>query len=89
MIEDRGLLAGADRAAVPAIDANGIACPAPIPEGERVILGHGSGGQLSASLMRDVIGPALAAAAPGGPLNDAAIVEVAGCASPSPRTLSS
>jgi hydrogenase expression/formation protein HypE len=78
MIEDRGLLAGADRAAVPAIDANGIACPAPIPEGERVILGHGSGGQLSASLMRDVIGPALAAAAPGGPLNDAAIVEVAG-----------
>jgi hydrogenase expression/formation protein HypE len=28
--------------------------------------------------MRDVIGPALAAAAPGGPLNDAAVVEVAG-----------
>jgi hydrogenase expression/formation protein HypE len=60
------------------IDANGVACPAPIPEVERVILGHGSGGQLSAALMRDVIGPALAAAAPGGPLNDAAVVEVAG-----------
>jgi hydrogenase expression/formation protein HypE len=28
--------------------------------------------------MREVIGPALAAAAPGGPLNDAAVVEVAG-----------
>jgi hydrogenase expression/formation protein HypE len=60
------------------IGANGVACPAPIPEDQRVILGHGSGGQLSASLMRDVIGPALAAAAPGGPLNDAAVVEVAG-----------
>ena len=78
MIEDRGPSLGADASPVPAIDANEIACPAPIPEGERVILGHGSGGQLSASLMRDVIGPALAAAAPGGPLNDAAIVEVAG-----------
>jgi hydrogenase expression/formation protein HypE len=47
-----------------------------------VLLGHGSGGQLSAALMREVIGPALATAtadaAPAGPLNDAAIVEVAG-----------
>jgi hydrogenase expression/formation protein HypE len=60
------------------IDANGVACPAPIPEDARVILGHGSGGQLSAALMREVIGPALAAAAPGGPLNDAAVVEIAG-----------
>ena len=60
------------------IDVNGVACPAPIPEVQRVILGHGSGGQLSAALMRDVIGPALAAAAPGGPLNDAAVVVVAG-----------
>jgi hydrogenase expression/formation protein HypE len=59
-------------------DANGVACPAPIPEVQRVILGHGSGGQLSAALMRDLIGPALSAAAPGGPLNDAAVVEVAG-----------
>jgi hypothetical protein len=25
----------------------GVACPAPIPEDQRVILGHGSGGQLS------------------------------------------
>ena len=55
-----------------------LACPAPIPERARVLLGHGSGGQLSAALMREVIGPALAAATPGGPLNDAAVVEVAG-----------
>lgn len=60
------------------IDADGVACPAPIPEDQRVILGHGSGGQLSAALMREVLGPALAAASPGGVLNDAAVVDVAG-----------
>ena len=60
------------------IDADGVACPAPIPEDQRVILGHGSGGQLSNALMRDVLAPALAVAAPGGPLNDAAVVDVAG-----------
>jgi hydrogenase expression/formation protein HypE len=59
-------------------DPSSLACPAPIVELARVLLGHGSGGQLSAALMRDVIAPALAAAAPGGPLNDAAVVEVAG-----------
>lgn len=60
------------------IDPDGVACPAPIPEDQRVILGHGSGGQLSAALMRDVLAPALAAAAPGGVLNDAAVVDIAG-----------
>ena len=59
-------------------DPSSLACPAPIVELARVLLGHGSGGQLSAALMRDVIVPALAAAAPGGPLNDAAVVEVTG-----------
>ena len=44
------------------IDPGDLACAVPIPEDERVILGHGSGGQLSASLMREVLGPALAAA---------------------------
>jgi hydrogenase expression/formation protein HypE len=53
-------------------------CPAPIPEVARVLLGHGSGGQLSAALMRDLIAPALAGASPGGPLNDAAVVEIGG-----------
>ncbi len=60
------------------IDAEGVSCPAPIPEDQRVILGHGSGGQLSAALMRDLIAPALAAASPGGVLNDAAVVEIGG-----------
>ena len=62
----------------PTIDAEGVACPTPIPADQRVILGHGSGGQLSNALMRDVLAPALAGAAPAGPLNDAAVVEVAG-----------
>lgn len=43
-----------------------------------MILGHGSGGQLSNALLRDLIGPSLAPAAPGGPLNDAAVVGVLG-----------
>ena len=60
------------------IDADGVYCPAPIPEDQRVILGHGSGGQLSAALMRDLLAPALASASPGGVLNDAAVVDVAG-----------
>ncbi len=51
-------------------------CPAPIPEVERVLLGHGSGGQLSALLMRELIAPALGAAGATGPLNDAAVVQV-------------
>ncbi|HEX9044621.1 MAG TPA: hydrogenase expression/formation protein HypE [Candidatus Limnocylindrales bacterium] len=68
-----------ERRSVPApADIADASCPAPIPEGARVLLGHGSGGQLSAALMRDVVGPALSAASPGGPLNDAAIVEVGG-----------
>ena len=30
------------------------ACPAPLPAGDQVLLGHGSGGKLSADLVRDV-----------------------------------
>jgi hydrogenase expression/formation protein HypE len=65
-------------------DPANLVCPAPIPERARVLLGHGSGGQLSAALMREVIGPALAGAGAGaqgaaaGPLNDAAVVTVGG-----------
>jgi hydrogenase expression/formation protein HypE len=68
-----------DDAQAPAvIDPEGAFCATPIPEDQRVILGHGSGGQLSAVLMRDVLAPALASASPGGVLNDAAVVEVPG-----------
>jgi hydrogenase expression/formation protein HypE len=37
-----------------------LACPAPLGASETVLLGHGSGGKLSADLMRDVFLPALA-----------------------------
>ncbi|HEY5518751.1 MAG TPA: hydrogenase expression/formation protein HypE [Cellulomonas sp.] len=60
------------------IDAESLTCPVPIPEGARVLLGHGSGGQLSGALMRDVIGPCLAGSREQSPLNDAAVVTVAG-----------
>ena len=60
------------------IDPLALTCPVPIPEGSRVILGHGSGGQLSGALMRDVLAPCLADASPGGPLNDAAVLELGG-----------
>ena len=53
-------------------------CPAPHAETERVLLGHGSGGQLSAVLLRDVLLPALGAASPGGALEDAAVFPVLG-----------
>lgn len=47
-------------------------CPAPAAETERVLLGHGSGGQLSARLLNEVIVPGLGMSA--GPLEDAALV---------------
>jgi hydrogenase expression/formation protein HypE len=53
-------------------------CPVPHAETERVLLGHGSGGQLSAALLREVIVPALGRAAMAGPLEDAAVLPPAG-----------
>jgi len=53
-------------------------CPTPLAETERILLGHGSGGQLSAELVADLIVPALGSATPEGPLEDAAIVDMGG-----------
>lgn len=53
------------------LDPLAMTCPAPMVETERVLLGHGSGGQLMAELLRDVITPALGG---NGPLEDAAVV---------------
>jgi hydrogenase expression/formation protein HypE len=50
-------------------------CPAPHAEHERVLLGHGSGGQLSAQLLRDLIVPALGSAAAAIDLDDAALLD--------------
>lgn len=55
------------------VDPVAMTCPAPRAETERVLLGHGSGGQLMAELLRDVITPQLGG---GGVLEDAAVVPV-------------
>ncbi|MBZ4018755.1 hydrogenase expression/formation protein HypE [Streptomyces purpurogeneiscleroticus] len=47
-------------------------CPAPRHEDERVLLGHGAGGRLSAELLGSVLLPALGT--PDGPLEDAALL---------------
>lgn len=60
------------------VDPVQATCPAPRAETERVLLGHGSGGQLSAALLREVIIPALGDAAPLGPLEDAAVLAPTG-----------
>ncbi|MFJ8962612.1 hydrogenase expression/formation protein HypE [Lentzea sp. NPDC102401] len=46
-------------------------CPVPLVETERVLLGHGSGGQLMAELLAEVIAPELGLT---GPLEDAALI---------------
>ena len=61
-----------------ALDPLAGSCPVPRPETERILLGHGSGGQLSAALIANVLLPALGAAASPGPLEDAAVVAVDG-----------
>ncbi len=52
-------------------------CPAPIPAKDTVLLGHGSGGQLSAELLRDIFLPAFANPVLSR-LEDQAVLEVAG-----------
>jgi hydrogenase expression/formation protein HypE len=42
-----------ERGTASALASGGLSCPAPAPEGDRVLLGHGSGGKLSAALLRD------------------------------------
>jgi hydrogenase expression/formation protein HypE len=42
----------------PARTMDGLSCPAPLASHESVLLGHGSGGKLSAALIRDIFVPA-------------------------------
>src|SRR5207248_9183855 len=39
-------------------DSMTILCPTPLPAKDRILLGHGSGGKLSAELLREVFLPA-------------------------------
>ncbi|WP_128378741.1 hydrogenase expression/formation protein HypE [Streptomyces cavernae] len=59
-----------------AVDPLRATCPLPRAETEHVLLGHGSGGQLSAGLLRDLILPGLGAASPAGPAQDAAVLKL-------------
>ena len=54
------------------------ACPAPLPGGETILLGHGSGGRLSAQLIRELFLPAFRSPALAR-LDDQAIISVNGC----------
>jgi hydrogenase expression/formation protein HypE len=54
-----------------------LRCPVPLPPGDRVMLGHGSGGTLSAKLIRDLFVPVFGDKELSR-LGDAAVVEVNG-----------
>src|SRR6266568_1729020 len=54
-----------------------VTCPAPLPVRDTILLGHGSGGKLSADLLRDIFLPALRNAELSR-LNDQAVVSVNG-----------
>ncbi|MFG3259834.1 hydrogenase expression/formation protein HypE [Streptomyces sp. NPDC048172] len=49
-------------------------CPVPYAEHDRVQLGHGAGGRLTAELLDALVLPALAPGTPPGPLEDAALL---------------
>jgi hydrogenase expression/formation protein HypE len=56
-----------------------LSCPVPLPPGEKVLLGHGSGGKLTAQLIRELFVPVLGGDGPElGRLGDAAVVDVEG-----------
>jgi hydrogenase expression/formation protein HypE len=54
-----------------------LSCPVPLPPGERITLGHGSGGKLSAQLIRDLFVPVFGDRELAR-LGDAAVVELEG-----------
>lgn len=58
-------------------DFENFSCPLPLPEGERIVLGHGSGGKLSRDLLARLILPALGEAAPR-VLDNSAAIEIDG-----------
>lgn len=61
-----------------AIDIVGWTCPAPVAERDRVVLGHGGGGTLSAELIEHLIVPAFGDAARNAKPTDAAVLTLDG-----------
>ncbi len=66
--------AGTPRSA--AVGAGGWTCPAPLRDHDRIVLGHGGGGTLSAELIEHVILPAFGAAARNATPTDAAVIDI-------------
>ena len=58
-------------------DAVTLSCPLPLPAKDRILLGHGSGGKLSADLLRDVFLPVFRSPVLSR-LDDQAVVEIGG-----------
>jgi len=54
-----------------------IICPVPLPAKDRILLGHGSGGKLSAELLRDIFLPVFRSPVLGR-LDDQAVIEAGG-----------
>ncbi len=61
-----------------AIDLDGWTCPAPMRDHDRIVLGHGGGGTLSAELIEHVIVKAFGAAARNARPTDAAVLALPG-----------
>jgi len=69
---------GAVPGSVPAIDVEGWSCPVPLRDHERILAGHGGGGQLSAELVEHLFLPAFGAAASGATPTDAVTLTIGG-----------
>ncbi|MGO9898707.1 MAG: hydrogenase expression/formation protein HypE [Solirubrobacteraceae bacterium] len=61
-----------------AIDIGGWTCPAPLRHHDRVVIGHGGGGTLSAELIEHLILPAFGSAARNATPTDAAVIDLGG-----------
>lgn len=64
--------------ATPTIDVEGWTCPIPLRDHERIVSGHGGGGQLSAELVEHLFVPGFGAAAADATPTDAAVVDLPG-----------
>ncbi len=63
MVDDRRVGQGAGQGAGPGLDIEGWVCPTPLRHHERIVIGHGGGGVLSAELVEHLFLPAFGEAA--------------------------
>jgi hydrogenase expression/formation protein HypE len=60
------------------VDLEAWSCPAPISHGDRVVMGHGGGGQLSTELVEQLFLPAFGEAASSATPTDASVLDLPG-----------